>query len=116
MKIEINGPGKRLRVYLGEQDTYHGKPFYEAIVYRMREERIAGVTVFRGIEGFGAHSQVIHTANILRFSSDLPILVEIVDKEEEVTHAIQIIEAMVEESKCGILITLENTEVIRYHP
>ncbi|MCP4151354.1 MAG: DUF190 domain-containing protein, partial [bacterium] len=47
MKVEIEGPGKRLRVYVGEQDHYHGKPLYEAIIYRMREERIAGATALR---------------------------------------------------------------------
>lgn len=116
MKIEIKGPAQRLSIYLGERDAYHGKPFYEAIVYRLREERFAGVTVFRGIEGFGPHSQVIHTASILRLSSDLPILIEVVDKETEIKRAIEIIETMLDESLCGVLVTLENIEVIRYHP
>jgi PII-like signaling protein len=116
MKIDIKGPGKRLRIYIGEQDHYKNKPFYEAIVYRMREERIAGVTVIRGIEGYGAGSQVIHTANILRFSSDLPILVEIVDNEEEIKKATGIISEMIEEAKCGALMTLEDVEILRYSP
>ncbi|MCP5109029.1 MAG: DUF190 domain-containing protein [bacterium] len=116
MKIEIEGPGKRLRVYIGEKDRYHGKPFYEAIVYKLREERIAGATVIRGIEGYGAGSQVIHTANILRLSNDLPILVEVVDNKEEIEKATDIIKKMLEEAKCGVLMTLEDIEILRYGP
>lgn len=116
MKIEIEGPGKRLRVYIGEKDHFHGKPFYEAIVYKLREERIAGATVLRGIEGFGAGSQVIHTANILRLSNDLPIVIEVVDNEEEINKAADIIKTMLEEAKCGILMTMEDIEILSYSP
>jgi PII-like signaling protein len=116
MKIEIEGPGKRLRVYIGEKDHFHGKPFYEAIVYKLREKRIAGATVLRGIEGFGAGSQVIHTANILRLSNDLPIIIEVVDNEEEINKAADIIKTMLEEAKCGVLMTVENIEILRYSP
>ncbi len=114
MKIEIEGPGKRLRVYIGEKDHYHGKPFYEAIIYRLRKEKIAGATVFRGIEGYGADSQVIHTANLLRWSGDLPIIIEIVDTETEITKATEIIKEMLEDAKCGVLMTLEDIEILRY--
>ncbi len=116
MKIELEGPGKRLRVYIGEDDHYHGKPFYEAIVYKLREAKIAGATVIRGIEGFGAHSQTVHTANLLRWSSDLPILVEVVDTEEEIKKATEIIKAMLDEAKCGVLMTLEDIEILQYSP
>ncbi len=116
MKIEIEGPGKRLRVYIGEKDHYQGKPFYEAMVYRLRKERIAGATVFKGIEGFGAGSQVVHTANILRLSSDLPIIVEVVDTKEEIEKAANIIKEMVDEAKCGVLMTLEDIEILQYAP
>ncbi|MCP4216067.1 MAG: DUF190 domain-containing protein [bacterium] len=116
MKIEIEGPGKRLRVYIGEKDHYHGKPFYEAIVYRLRDEKIAGATVFRGLEGFGAGSHVVHSAHILRFSNDLPIIVEVVDNEEEIKKAAEIIKAMLEEAKCGMMMTLEDIEILQYQP
>ncbi len=116
MKVDIKGPGKRLRIYIGEQDRYRGKPFYEAIVYRLREERIAGATVFRGIEGFGAGSHVIHTANLLRFSTDLPIILEVVDNEEEIKKAVTIIKEMLEEAKCGMLMTVEEIEILHYSP
>ncbi len=116
MEIQIQGPGKRLRVYIGEKDRYHGKPFYEAIVYKLKAERIAGVTVLRGIEGFGAGSQVVHTANILRLSNDLPILVEVVDNEEEIKKTTELIKSMLEEAKCGVLMTLEDIEILRYEP
>ncbi len=116
MKKTIEGPGKRLKVYIGENDRYHGKPFYEAIVYRMREEHVAGATVTRGIEGYGAGSHIIHTANLLRFSSDLPIIVEIVETKEKIEKVIEIIKTMLDDVECGVLMTLEDIEILRYAP
>ncbi len=114
--MEIKGSGKLLRVYIGEDDRYHGKPLYEAIVKKLRSEDFAGATVMRGIEGFGAGSRQIRTARLLRLSADLPILIEVVDTDERIQKAIAIIEALVDEAGCGSLMTLENIEIIRYHP
>jgi len=116
MKLDIEGPGKRLRIYIGEKDHFRGKPLYEAIIYRLREDQIAGATVLRGIEGFGAGSHEIHTANLLRFSTDLPILVEVVDTEAKIKQAGTIIKAMLEEAQCGMLMTLEDIEILHYSP
>jgi len=116
MHIDMEKPGKRLKVYMGESDHYHGKPFYEAIVYRMRAEKIRGATVTRGIEGYGAGSHIVHTANLLRFSSDLPIIVEIIDTEEGIKKATEIIKTMIDDAKCGVLMTVENVEILRYTP
>jgi len=70
-----------LRIFIGESDRWHGTPLYQAIVERVRQEGLAGATVVRGIEGFGAKSH-LHTARILRLSEDLPVLVEIADTDD----------------------------------
>ena len=114
--MQIKGTGKLLRVYIGENDRYKGMPLFEAIVEKRREQDVAGATVIRGIEGFGAGSRVIHTTRLLRLSEDLPVLIEVVDTEERIQAAIGIIEELVNEAGCGSLMTLEKVEIIRYHP
>ena len=111
--MRLEGEGKLLRIFIGESDTWHGKPLYQAIVQRLREEGLAGATVIRGIEGFGAHSR-LHTAKILRLSEDLPILIEIVDTEEKIRAALPRFDALLEETGCGGLITLERADIIKY--
>jgi len=81
--MKLEGEGKLLRIFLGEGDRLEGKPLYEVIVAKAREQGLAGATVLRGIEGFGVLSR-IHTAKILRLSEDLSIVVELVDTEEKV--------------------------------
>ena len=105
----MQGEGKLLRIFIGESDTWHGRPLYEAIVARVREEGLAGATVLRGIEGFGAHSR-IHSSRILRLSEDLPVVVEIVDTAENVDRVLPLLDAMVSEG----MVTLERVEVIAY--
>ena len=107
--MKIEGDGQLLRVFIGESDRYDGKPLYEAIVHQAHESGLAGATVLRGIEGFGAHSR-IHTTKILRLSDDLPIVVEIVDKEERISQFIPILDQMVSEG----LITLEKVHILAY--
>ena len=81
--MKLEGEGKLLRLFIGESDTWHGKPLYQAIVERVRQEGLAGATVLRGIEGFGADSR-LHTSRILRLSEDLPVVIEIVDTPEQI--------------------------------
>jgi uncharacterized protein len=107
--VRIEGKGKLLRVYVGESDTWHGKPLYHEIVERVRAEGLAGATVIRGIEGFGADSR-IHTSRILRLSEDLPVLIEIADTAERIDHILPLLDEMVTEG----LVTLENVEIIAY--
>jgi len=107
--MRIEGEGKLLRIFVGESDTWHGRPLYEAIVARVREEGLAGATVIRGIEGFGAHSR-IHSSRILRLSQDLPIVIELVDTAENIDRVLPILDEMVSEG----LVTLERVEVIAY--
>ena len=107
--MKIEGDGKLLRIFVGESDTWHGKPLYQAIVERVRDEGLAGATVLRGIEGFGADSH-LHTARILRLSEDLPVVIEIVDTDERIQAIIPILDEMVGEG----MVTLERVEIIAY--
>lgn len=106
---ELPQHGHLLRLFIGESDRWHGKPLYQAIVERARDEGLAGATVIRGIEGFGAHAH-LHTARILRLSEDLPVVVEIVDTEENIRRVLPMLDEMVGEG----LVTLEKVEVIVY--
>jgi uncharacterized protein len=101
--------GQLLRIFIGESDQHEGMPLYEWIVRKARERGLAGATVLRGLEGFGAHSRV-HTAKILRLSSDLPIVVEICDTTEKIAGFMPLVDAAVGEG----LATLEKVEVHFY--
>ncbi|MDK2856330.1 MAG: uncharacterized protein PWQ41_869 [Bacillota bacterium] len=103
------GLAKRLRIYLGESDHYQGQPLYHWIVKKARELGLAGATVYRGIEGFGATSR-IHSARLLALSSDLPILVEIVDTEPYIEKILPFLQ----ECLSGSLLTIEDVEVLKY--
>lgn len=107
--MKLEGKGKLLRIFIGESDTWHGKHLYQAIVERVREQGLAGATVVRGIEGFGANSH-LHTARILRLSEDLPLVIEIVDTEEQIASVLPFLDEMVGDG----LVTLETVEVIAY--
>ena len=107
--MKIEGTGLLARIYIGESDTWHGRPLYEAIVHLLRKRGLAGATVLRGIEGFGA-KQHLHWTRILSLSSDLPVLIEVVDQEDRVRAVLPELDAMVGEG----LITLERVEVITY--
>lgn len=112
--MRLNRNGKLLRIFIGESDKIRRKPLYEAIVQTAKQQALAGATVLRGVEGFGADSRVIHTAKILRLSEDLPVVVEIVDEEKKLKKFLEVIDRLFEEAQCGGLITLEKAEIIRY--
>ena len=99
-----------LRIYFGEADRYEHQALYEAIVHKAREMHLAGATVLRGPMGFG-HSSRVHTAKVLRLSFDLPIVVEIVDTEEQINTFLPVLETMMVMSG---LITLEKVQVLQY--
>jgi len=107
--MKLPEEGMLLRVFIGESDNHKGKPLYEQIVLKARELNLAGATVFRGIMGFGAHSRM-HTAKILRLSEDLPVVIELVDTEENLNKLIPFLDEAVLEG----LITLEKVRVIKY--
>ena len=105
----LRGPALRLTVYLGESDVWHHKPVFAEIVHRAREAGLAGASVFRGIEGFGA-SSLVHTQRLLSLSEDLPVAVVVVDTRERVEAFLPRIDELVGEG----LVTLEEVEVVRY--
>ena len=107
--MKIPEEGYLLRVFIGENDQWHGTPLYEAIVMKARELHLAGATVLRGPMGFGAHSR-LHTAKVLRLSEDLPMVIEIVDSKEKIDELLPHIDEMVDEG----LVTLEKVRVIKY--
>src|SRR5215470_4552853 len=107
--MKIEGPGKLVRIYVGEADHWHGQALYNAIVELARKEGLAGATVTRGIEGFGANSR-IHTASILRLSEDLPIKIEIIDTEDRIATFLPLLDGMVTEG----LITVQDCEIVKY--
>lgn len=107
--MRLEAQAHLLRVFIGESDRWHGKPLYQAIVERARDEGLAGATVLRGIEGFGARAHM-HTARILRLSEDLPVVVEIVDREESIRRVLPMLDEMIGEG----LVTMERVEVIVY--
>lgn len=107
--MKLPEEGTLLRIFIGESDAYRGRPLYEQIVLKARELNLAGATVTRGIMGFGADSRM-HAAKILRLSEDLPVVIEIVDTEENLQKLQPFLDETVEEG----LITLEKVKVIKY--
>jgi uncharacterized protein len=98
-----------LRIFIGESDRHEGKPLHEAIVEEARARHLAGATVLRGAMGFGASSR-LHTSKILRLSSDLPLIIEIVDSEEKINAFLPLLDQMMG----GGLVTLEKVRVVHY--
>ncbi|HXH19499.1 MAG TPA: DUF190 domain-containing protein [Chitinophagales bacterium] len=111
--MENNPNAKLLRIFIGESDKVGQQPLYETIVFEAKKQGLSGATVTRGIMGFGANSKV-HTAKLFEISSDLPLVVEIVDTEEKIREFTRTVERLFEDSKSGGLITIEKAEVIRY--
>jgi len=107
--MKLSGQAELLRIFIGESDKFHGKPLHEAIVHKARQHGMAGATVLRGIQGFGADSRM-HTAKVLRLSEDLPIVVEIVDQPERIAELLPNLDEMIEEG----LMTLEKVQIIAY--
>jgi len=108
--MSLSGEGLLLRIYVGESDRHENKPLATALIERARSEGLSGATALRGLQGFGMHS-TIHSANILRLSSDLPIVIEIVDGREKIDLLLPHLDEMMQ----GGLVTLERVEVLKYH-
>ena len=107
--MTINENGVLLRVFIGESDRHENKPLYEAILAKAREMGLSGATVLRGVEGFGANS-VVHKAALLEMSTDLPIVIEIVDVREKVESLLPYLEQVVAEG----MITMEYVAIVVY--
>jgi uncharacterized protein len=107
--MKLSGKAKMLRIHFGEDDRWKDKPLYRAIVEKCRELDIAGATVFRGIEGYGA-STLIRRTHHLSFSSDLPVMVSVIDADEKIRQLLPFLDQMVDEG----LIAMSEVEVIKY--
>lgn len=107
--MRLTGTALRLTVYLGESDQWHHRPLYSEIVRRAHDAGLAGASVFRGVEGFGA-SSLVHTTRLLSLSEDLPVAVVIVDTEERVRGFLPELDELVNEG----LVVLDEVEVVRY--
>ncbi len=108
---KFEGERTLMRIHIGESDKWHGKPLSDAIVEMLRKENFSGVTVLRGVAGYGG-SSVYHTDKILRLSQDLPIILEIIESTERIEKILPRLDDMVD----GGLITLEKVRVILYRP
>jgi len=105
----LEGEQVLMRIFIGEGDRWKKKPLYEALVEMLRREGMAGATVLKGAMGFGARS-ITHSDRLLRFSSDLPVIVEVVDSQEKIDAVLPFLDAMLN----GGMVTLEKARVIRY--
>jgi uncharacterized protein len=106
----LDGQKKLVRIFVGDADTWRHKPLDRALIERLRKEGFAGTTVLHGVAGFGARS-VIHTAGILDLSSDLPVVIEVVDDDEHVDRLLEILDEMLQG---GGLVTVETVRVVKY--
>jgi hypothetical protein len=107
--MKLEGPGDRLTIYIGETDQHHHRPLYTEIVERAQQAGLAGATVVRGMEGFGASSH-IHTTRILRLSEDLPVVIVIVDIPERIDAFLPQLDELITEG----LIVREQIEIVVY--
>ena len=98
-----------LRIFIGESDRWEHRPLYEAIVLKAREMHLGGATVLRGPMGYGKTSR-LHTAKILNLSTDLPLVIEIVDSEASINAFLPALDAMI----TGGLVTMEKVKVLHY--
>ena len=108
--MQLPQDGSLLRIFIGEADKFEGKPLYEWIVLKAREEGLAGATVLRGVMGFGANTRQIRTFRFDTLSEDLPVIVEVVDTPEKLDHFVELIEPHI---KAG-LVTLEKAQIKIY--
>jgi len=108
---KFEGERTLMRIHIGESDKWHGKPLHEVIVELLRKDGFSGVTVLRGVAGYGS-SSVYHTDKLLRLSQDLPIILEVIETQEHIDRMLPRLDEMVD----GGLITLEKVRVILYRP
>lgn len=107
--MKLEGPAQRLTIYLGESDQWHHKPLYAELVHRAHAAGLAGASVFRGVEGYGASNHV-HTMRLLSLSEDLPVAVVIVDAAERIAAFLPQLDELIQEG----LVTVEDVQVHRY--
>ncbi len=111
--MELTGQAKLLRIFIGESDKCGHRPLYELIVKEARLAGLAGATAWRGVLSFGATSR-IRSAKILDLSADLPMIIEIVDEESRIDAFLPNLNALIEEARCGGLVTMEKVNIVRH--
>lgn len=112
----VNQPNaKLLRIFVGEYDKVGHSPLYEELVYAAKRKGLAGATVIKGVMSYGANS-LIHKSKLLDISHDLPVIVEIVDSEDNINDFLEVVDDLFEQSKSGGLVTIEKANVKFYHP
>lgn len=107
----MKGKGKLLKIYIGESDKYNGETLYHAVLKEIKFEGLAGATIVRGIEGFGATSKIIHTTRQECLAVDLPIVIEVVDYQEKIDILTEVLKKMI---SSGVMITMQDVEIVRY--
>jgi len=107
--MSLHRPAKRLTVFIGESDRYHHRPLYTEIVHRAHAAGLAGASVLRGIEGFGA-SSTVHTTRLLSLSEDLPVVIVIVDEAERIERFALELDALIAEG----MVVIDEVQVVRY--
>lgn len=107
----LDGRQKLVRIFVGDSDKWHHTPLERALLERLRAEGFAGATVIRGVAGFGA-SSVVHTAHVLALSSDLPVVIEVVDDDAHVERLLEILDEMLVDT--GAFVTVEEVRVVKY--
>lgn len=113
--MKLTGEAQLLRIFLGESDLIHHHPVWERLLTEAKAQHLAGCTVWKCQAGFGANSR-IHTNKLVEFSSDLPVVVEIVDTEEKISAFLPFVDQVFEDAECGGLVTLEKAQVRMYKP
>ena len=111
--MELSEKTGILKIYTGETDKVHGRALFEEIVFRARNEGLAGATVYKGIMSYGA-SHSIHTMKIFALSGDLPVIIEIVDNIDKLDEFVPVVQELMNLSKKGGMITLQEVDVLRY--
>ncbi len=109
----LDGKQQLVRIFIGDSDMWHHTPLERALLERLRKEGFAGATVLRGVAGFGA-SSIVHTAHVLALSTDLPIVIEVVDDEAHVEQLLAILDEMLVDA--GAFVTVEQVRVVKYAP
>lgn len=109
----MEGAGAIIRIYIGEADKIGHTPLYEKIVLEARSAGMAGATVIQGVMGFGRNSR-IHSAKLLRLSEDLPLVIEIIDRQDRIEAFLPVLQTLFKNANCGGLITTEPLEIISY--
>lgn len=109
----LEGDAKKLKIIIGESDRVYQRPLYEAIVFAAKKYKLAGITVTKGFMSYGADS-LVHSIKVFSLSPEIPIILEMVDREERIYDFSEIVSKLFDKSGCGGIIFVEEVDVIKY--